>query len=222
MAFQLVQKFEKVDYSYDPQGDVLDVSFGRPAPAVALQVEDWLALRVGLQPPNLLQGITVVGFKRIFEKLNRYIETELPERMERLSRAEIDVSYDDGTDTLIIRVRERVAGRSRTSKRRSSDARRGVSIFEPLSPGAVTGSVSESEKALRNVYVEKSLPSKELVGVKILEYTKCGPAAFGAIFGALIDTLFFEPHLQDDENVRLVTHALMQHVDWRHLAHLAA
>jgi hypothetical protein len=62
MAFQLAQKlkFEKVDYSYEPRGDVLDISFGPPAPAVALQVEDWLAVRVGLTPPSL-QGMTVVG-----------------------------------------------------------------------------------------------------------------------------------------------------------------
>ncbi len=87
MAFRLVQefKFENVDYAYDRQGDVLDISFGPPAPAIALQVEDWLAIQLRLNPP-LLQGMTIVGFKKIFEKINRYAERELPERMERLAR----------------------------------------------------------------------------------------------------------------------------------------
>lgn len=218
MAFQLVQSFDKADYSYDRKADVLDVSFGPPAPAVALQVEDWLALRIGLRPP-VLTGITIVGFKRIFKKLNRYVETELPQRIKRLSNAEIEFTYDDGTDTLIMRVRDGAAGRGRTAKSRVAEASYGISIFEPLSAGATA---SETERALHNVYVEKRLPSKEFVGIKILEYTKCGPAAMEAIFGALIDTLFSEPQPQNDENIHLLTDAMIRRLDWQRLARLAA
>jgi hypothetical protein len=221
MAFHLVQEFDKVHYRYDRLADVLDVSFGPPAPAVALQVEDWLALRIGLNVP-VLQGMTVVGFRTIFEKVNRYVEEELPRRMKRLSKAHMEISYDDSTDTLIARLRNVPVGRSRTAKKRSAEAKQRLSVFEPLLSGAETGSKGDAAKALRSVYVEKSLPSKEFVGVKIFEYTKCGPAAMEAIFGTLIDTLFSEPHSREAENTRLFTDAIIQHVDWQHLAQLAA
>jgi len=86
MAFELVQKFkfDRAEYAYDRNRDVLDISFGPPAPAVAIQVEDWLAIRMQVEPPNF-QGMTIVGFRKIFEKINRYAERELPERMKRLA-----------------------------------------------------------------------------------------------------------------------------------------
>jgi hypothetical protein len=219
MAFQLVQKFhfEGVDYSYDRKGDVLDVSFGPPSPAIALQVEDWLAIRVGLQPPPFLQGITIAGFKRIFEKLNRYIAREIPQRMKRLSTASVEISYDDSTDTLIMRVREQAPGRRRRVKERHPCDTHSASVFEQLSQAAVEGSPIAGDRSLRNVYVEKSLPSKDLVGIKILEYTKCGPAALEAIFGAIIDTVF-ESNAEHNENAHLLTKALIERFDWRKLA----
>ncbi|MBI1941856.1 MAG: hypothetical protein HYS33_10160, partial [Acidobacteria bacterium] len=90
MAFEVVQEFnfEKLEYSYDRRGDVLEISFGPPVPAIALQVEDWLAIRMRAEPPYL-QGMTVVGFKRLFEKINRYVEEELPQRMKRLAGVKI-------------------------------------------------------------------------------------------------------------------------------------
>jgi len=60
-----------------------------------------------------------------------------------------------------------------------------------------------------------------VVGIKILEYTKCGPAAIEAFFGAIIDTLF-EPHEKHDENAHLVTNAFIQRLDWKKLSELAA
>ncbi len=153
MAFNLVQKFEfeRVDYSYDRRGDVLDISFGPPAPGVALQVEDWLAVRMQVVPPHF-QGMTIVGFRKIFEN-------------------------------------------------------------ETLS--------SHPEDALRNVYVEKTLPSKQIVGVKILEFTKVGPAAIEGILGAMIDTIF-EPRAEHGENAYLITNTLIQNLDWTRLARLVA
>ena len=107
MAFKLVQelKFDKMDYKYDRRGDVLDVSFGPPAPAIALQVEDWLAIQVRINPPSL-QGMTIVGFKKIFEKINGYAEKELPGRLKRLTKVEMSITYDDESDTLVYRWEE--------------------------------------------------------------------------------------------------------------------
>ena len=216
MAFDLVQRlnFGKVDYSYDRRGDVLDISFGPPAPAVAIQVEDWLAIQMGLQPP-FLQGMSIVGFKRIFEKINRYAEKELPKRMKKLANARLEISHDDDTDTLIMRWEEEPSGLGKLVKNLFSYKRQKPSIFEPLSK---SGSLDDP---LRNVYVQKSLPSKEIVGLKIFEFTKCGPTALEAIFGAIIDTIF-EPSAEHDENAHLITNALIQRLDWQRVATLAA
>lgn len=194
MAFQVIQtfNFEDVRYSYDRAADVLYVSFGAPRPAVALQLEDWLAVRLSTEPPFIV-GMTVVGFRRIFEKMNRYAEEELPGRMERLARLTITVSYDDQTDTMIMRATDPL------------DKTR-LSVFEPLAP---------------NVYLEKSLPSKEVLGVKILDYTKQGVTAIEAMMGRIVDTIF-EPERAREENARLITNVLMRHIDWTRLAAIAA
>lgn len=223
MAFQIVQtfKFEEVDYSYDHRGDVLDISFGPPAPSVALQVEDWLAMRIRLNPPALA-GMTLVGFKKIFEKMNRYAEKELPQRMKRLARVEVAIAYDDGSDTLIMRFEEKPSLLKRLLQRLFLRDTGQACIFEPLvSRGDHAATVGSSANALENVYVEKSLPSKDFIGIKILHYTKCGPAAFEGILAAMIDALF-EPDVDQDENVHLITTALFRHLDWRKFAALAA
>lgn len=205
MAFQLVQRFDfgKVQHSYDPKGDVLYLSFGPPAPAVAIQVEDWLALRLCLQPP-FFGGITIVGFKTIFGKINRYIEQELPERIERLSRVFMSISYNDETDTLIMRFEEQERGVRKWLKRLCGTPKAEASIFEPF---------------VANVYLEKSLPSKDVVGFKILEFTKSGPAAVEAFFEKVVDTIF-EPHPEDDENAHLVASTLIGWLDWKKFATL--
>lgn len=192
MAFQLVQtfNFEDVQYSYDRTGDVLYISFGPPRPAVAIQVEDWLAIRVSNTPP-FFAGLTIVGFKRIFERINRYIEDELPERTERLAELTLKISYDDQTDTLIMRA---------------EDSRPTVSLFEPLAP---------------NIYLEKSLPSKDVAGIKITEYTKCGPLAFETMLGKIIDTIFEAPR-ERDENAHLLTDVALRTLDWKKIAAAAA
>ncbi len=192
MAFQIVQPFDEAEYSYDRAGDVLYVSFGPPAPAVALQIEDWLALRVCIPPqqPRLV-GMTIVGFRKIFEKINRYIEDELRERIESLKNVSVSISYDDAIDTLIMRWAE------------SSHS---LTIFELLG---------------NSVYLEKSFPSKDIVGVKIPEYTKCGPAAIEAFFGTIIDTIFGEQPRRD-ENANLLTNAFIQHLDRDRLAEFVA
>ncbi|PYT66254.1 MAG: hypothetical protein DMG39_27170 [Acidobacteria bacterium] len=216
LAFNLVQKFEfdRVAYNYDRSGDVLDVSFGPPAPAVAVQVEDWLAIRMTIAPPYF-QGITIVGFRKIFEKLNRYVEKELPKRMKRLARTSVEVSfsYDDQSDTLIIRRTEQLSGWHGLVEKFFRRRRSRPTIFESLS--------TYPEDSLRNVYVEKTLPSKEIVGVKILEFTKVGPAAIEGFLGAMIDSIF-EPGVEQDENAHLIANVLIANLDWSKLGRLVA
>ena len=213
MAFKLVQefKFEKVDYSYDRRGDVLEISFGPPAPAIALQVEDWLAIQVRISPPSF-QGMTIVGFKTIFEKINRYAEKELPKRMKRLARVVMTIAYDDESDMLVFRADEEPSALQRLLKKLRFQRTGMLSIFEPLTAVG---------QPLGNVYVEKSLPSKDIIGIKILQYTKCGETALEGIFGAIIDAAF-EPNAEHDENVHLITNKLIQRLDWQKFASLAA
>ncbi len=223
MAFQLVQsfKFEKADYSCDRRGDLLDISFGPPVPAIALQVEDWLAIQVRLDPP-LLQGMTIVGFKRIFEEINRYAEKELPKRMKKLASVELSIAYDDESDTLMIRWQEEPRALHKLLKKVHFQRSGKPSIFEPLLRRRdLTTSETATAQPLGNVYVEKSLPSKDIVGIKILQYTKRGTAALEGIFGAVIDTIF-ERSAEYDENVHLITNALVQRLDWQKFAALAA
>jgi hypothetical protein len=222
MAFQLVQefKFEKVDYSYDRRGDVLDISFGPPAPAIALQVEDWLAIQVRLNPPSL-QGMTIIGFKRIFERINRYAERELPKRMRKLATAKLTMAYDNESDTLVMRWGEGTGGLRRLIQKLFFRRREKPSIFEPFSKGGDPGRLTTTNQSLRNVYVERTLPSKDIVGIKILEFTKCGPTAIEAFLGAIVDTLF-EPGSEHGENVHLITNALIQCLDRQRFAVLTA
>jgi hypothetical protein len=199
----------------------LDISFGPPAPALALQVEDWLAIQVRIAPPSI-QGMTIVGFRKIFEKINQYIENELPQRMKRLANTKLSVSYDNESDTFVMRWEAEPHGFQGLIQRFFFHTRGKPSIFEPVSKtGTIASGATKDGQSLRNVYVEKSLPSKDIVGIKILEFTKCGPAAFEAFLGAIVDTLF-EPDEKHDENIHLITNALMQRLDWRRFANVAA
>jgi hypothetical protein len=215
LAYNIVQKFEfdRLDYDYDPIADVLDVSFGPPAPSVALQVEDWLAIRISVARPSL-QGLTIVGFRKIFQKINGYVEHELPKRMKRLAHTslQVSISYDDQSDTLIFRLTEHTIGWRRLVER-FHRRKPEPSIFERLS--------DHPEDSLRNVYVEKTLPSKRIVGVKILEFTKTGPAAIEGFLGAMVDSIF-EPKARQDENTHLIANALISKIDWPKLSRLVA
>jgi hypothetical protein len=220
MAYKVMQefKFENVEYSYDRRGDVLDISFGPPAPAIALQFEDWLAIRLRLNPPSL-QGMTIVGFKSILEKINRYAEQELPKRMRRLARVVMSIAYDDESDTLVIRWNEELNALQKLLQNLPLRKAGKLSIFEPLT-GRTAPPMSLAEP-VENVYVEKSLPSKDIVGMKILQYTKYGEAALQGIIGAIIDTVF-EPTAEHDENVHLIANKLIQRLDWQRFAALTA
>jgi len=211
-----VQKleFDRVEYDYDPIGDVLDVSFGPPAPSVALQVEDWLAIRISVTPPYF-QGMTIVGFRKIFRKIDGYFEHEFPKRIKRLASTSLQMSfsYDDQSDTLIIRLTEHATGWRRFVEGFFHRTRSKPTIFERLS--------NHPEDSLRNVYVEKTLPSKRIIGVKILEFTKTGPAAIEGFFGAMVDSIF-EPKAVQDENAHLIANALISRLDWPKLSRLVA
>jgi hypothetical protein len=196
MAFHIEQIFAQVEHHYDREGDVLELSFGPPRPAVAIQVEDWLALRLAIGRPPGFVGMTIVGFKDIRDKIRRYVEDEidvdedLADRVEALRR--VSVVYDDISDTLIMRAEE--------------DDAEGLSIFEPLVDDVV--------------YLEKRIPTKDVLGIKIVNFTRAGPAAVEAMIGRLIDAIF-EPAPPTDENTRLFTRAVMTSVG-RSLANIAA
>jgi len=191
MALQLVQTFtvDDVQYEYDHTGDVLYISFGPPRPAVAVQVEDWLAIRLANTPP-LFAGMTIVGFKRVFEQITRYMDAELPERTDRLARLTLTISYDVQSDTLVMRAE----GSEST-----------VPLFELLAP---------------NIYLEKRVPSKDVIGIKITEYTKCGPRAVETMFGTIVDTLFGASGPRD-ENAHLLTEVALRAIDWAKVAAIA-
>jgi hypothetical protein len=134
----------------------------------------------------------------------------------------MSVAYDDESDTLVYRWEEVGFSPRRLLRKLFSPAKGIPTFFEPLSKaGALALPASAAEQSLHNVYVEKALPSKDIVGLKILEFTKCGPAAWEGILGAIIDTIF-EPPADYDENVHLITNALVQRFDLRRFAALAA
>jgi hypothetical protein len=81
-----------------------------------------------------------------------------------------------------------------------------LSVFEPLA---------------ENLYIEKSVPAKDVVGIKIVNFTRCGPEAVKALFGAIVDSLF-EDRPTPQENADLVTKAVLRRFDWQTLARLAA
>ena len=56
-----------------------------------------------------------------------------------------------------------------------------------------------------------------MVGIKITEYTRCGPLAFEAMFGKIIDTIF-ESSSPRDENAHLLTDAALRTMDWSEMA----
>lgn len=105
------------------------------------------------------------------------------------------MSYDDHIDTLILRLDDQ-----------EPSLREKPSVFEPLA---------------NNIYIEKTLPEKDIVGFKIIEYTRCGEAAVEAFLGTIVDTLF-EPNRATNENARLMTRAVIQRFDWSKLSALAA
>jgi len=105
MAFVIEQRFEDTQYGYDRETDVLYISFGPPRPAVALTVEDWLAIRITPSAPQIC-GLTIIGFKRIFSRVRPDLIEELLERIGRLEKARFHVDYSDETDTLTFRFEE--------------------------------------------------------------------------------------------------------------------
>jgi hypothetical protein len=213
MAFKLVQNFEfkKAVYDYDRKTDVLDVSFGPPVPAVALQIEDWLAVRIQVDSPAF-QGMTIVGFRKIFEKVNRYVEKELPKRMRKLESISLEVAYDDQNDTLIMRVVEKPSFWRGITERLEGSTRAIPSVFERFS----------SDPALSNVYVEKTLPSKKMVGLKILQFTTLGTASMEAFLGAMVDAIFDPTRTASEDNTHLIVNALIQSLDLAKFSKLVA
>ena|SRR5215831_265758 len=105
MAFVIKQHFEQAQYHDDREGDVLYVSCGPPFPAVTIAVEDWFLIRLTVGVARIC-GFTFVGFKRLFEKIRPDLIKALPERVERLKKAQFGAAYSDETDTLTVRFEQ--------------------------------------------------------------------------------------------------------------------
>jgi hypothetical protein len=105
MAFVIEQQFNDVRHQYDPEGDVLYISFGPPVPAVTIDVEGWLAIRLVPNPPRL-SGFTFIGFKRLFSKIRPDLIRGIPERVSRIKKARFHIGYSDESDTLIFRFED--------------------------------------------------------------------------------------------------------------------
>lgn len=105
MAFVIEQRLDEAQHHYDKDGDVLYVSFGPPMPAVSVNIEDWLILRITPGGRHLC-GLTIIGFKRLFEAVRPELITELPERLDRISQARFVATYADDADTLTVRFEE--------------------------------------------------------------------------------------------------------------------
>lgn len=105
MAFVIEQQFDQVEYHYDREADVLYISFGPPAPAVSVVIEDWFIIRVTPGTPRLC-GFTLAGFKRLFSKIRPDLIKDLPARVERLKKARFSFHYSDETDTATFRFEE--------------------------------------------------------------------------------------------------------------------
>jgi hypothetical protein len=86
------------------------------------------------------------------------------------------------------------------------DSESTVPLFELLAP---------------NIYLEKCVPSKDVVGIKINKYTECGPSAVETMLGKIVDTLF-EASRPRDENAHLLTDVALRAIDWAKVATIAA
>ncbi len=105
MAFVIEQQFNDVRHQYDPEGDVLYISFGPPVPAVTIDIEGWLAIRLVPNPP-MLSGFTFIGFKRLFSKMRPDLIQEIPERVSRIKKSRFHIGYSDESDTLMLRFED--------------------------------------------------------------------------------------------------------------------
>lgn len=102
------QDFSNAMTDYDQAADVLYLSMGEPVPSTCLQIDDWLAIRVPINAPTMISGVTVVGFKQILKRIDSYwdrIAEEMPSRVARLNEMTYRFEYDQAQDVALFSFR---------------------------------------------------------------------------------------------------------------------
>ena len=67
----------KINFYFDDEDDVLDISFGKPRKAVSKELKNDIAIRVDPKTGEVV-GITVLNFTKRFRLTRKREEIELP------------------------------------------------------------------------------------------------------------------------------------------------
>jgi len=70
----------KINFFFDEEGDVLDITFGNPRKAVAKELRNDIAIRVDPKTGEIV-GITILNFMRRFREKKKTEKIELPARV---------------------------------------------------------------------------------------------------------------------------------------------
>jgi len=70
----------KINFFFDEEGDVLDITFGKPRKAVAKELKNDIAIRVDPKTREIV-GITILNFMRRFREKKKTEKIELPARV---------------------------------------------------------------------------------------------------------------------------------------------
>ena len=70
----------KINLYFDEEGDVLDITFGKPRKAVAKELKNDIAIRVDPKTGEIV-GITILNFVRRFREKRKTEKIELPARV---------------------------------------------------------------------------------------------------------------------------------------------
>ena len=62
----MMEKPEQVSWEYDKEGDVLYISFGKPQPALGLDLGSGIVARY-LEKSHKVVGFTIVGLKNVLK-----------------------------------------------------------------------------------------------------------------------------------------------------------
>ncbi|MBI2119151.1 MAG: DUF2283 domain-containing protein [Elusimicrobia bacterium] len=58
---------KKIRFSYDKEGDILDISIGEPRKAISREIKDDLFIRVDVKSKEIV-GFSMLNFERSFRK----------------------------------------------------------------------------------------------------------------------------------------------------------
>jgi len=67
----------KINFFFDEEGDVLDISIGKPRKAVAKELKNDIAIRVDPESGEIV-GITILNFMKRFKLKKKPEKIELP------------------------------------------------------------------------------------------------------------------------------------------------